>query len=170
MMHATYQLIQKQIAKLESQAALLRQREMVGVIAQIQKLMAEYGISTDHLKEKKSRMSSRATKTTKATKVIEAKAKTVTKGSAKYRDPESGKTWSGKGKAPQWIVGAIKDGSKDRFLLAAPTGGNKATNAATDATSTRKTRAKTRAGKADPTKQKNRNGPGLFAQKPVLAV
>jgi DNA-binding protein H-NS len=33
---------------------------------------------------------------------------------AKYRDPESGAEWSGRGKAPAWIVG-----DKDAFLIAA---------------------------------------------------
>lgn len=162
-----YHLIQKQISKLEIQRDALYQKELASVIETIQAQMAEYGISTDDLKEKKSRTASR---TKKAAKVKGAQAKPVKKGSAKYRDPESGKTWSGKGKAPQWIAGAIKDGAKDRFLITASTNGNKATNAAGDATSTRKTRAKTRGGKADTMKQKNRYGPGLFAQKPVPAV
>ncbi|MCY0389879.1 H-NS histone family protein [Robbsia sp. Bb-Pol-6] len=28
----------------------------------------------------------------------------------KYRDPESGKTWSGRGKPPLWIAGKDRDG------------------------------------------------------------
>ncbi|SAL81581.1 histone family protein nucleoid-structuring protein H-NS [Caballeronia arvi] len=36
----------------------------------------------------------------------------------KYRDPVSGATWSGRGRAPQWIVGQ----DRDRFLTAQ--GGN----------------------------------------------
>jgi DNA-binding protein H-NS len=35
-------------------------------------------------------------------------------GVAKYRDPASGKTWTGRGKPPLWIVGA-KD--RDAFLI-----------------------------------------------------
>lgn len=36
-----------------------------------------------------------------------------TKVAAKYRDPETGKTWTGRGVAPKWIAG--KD--RDAFLI-----------------------------------------------------
>ncbi len=39
------------------------------------------------------------------------RSKTV-KGQAKYRNPESGETWSGRGRAPQWINAAKKEGRK----------------------------------------------------------
>lgn len=32
----------------------------------------------------------------------------------KYRDPKTGATWSGRGKAPQWIASAR---NRDRFLI-----------------------------------------------------
>jgi DNA-binding protein H-NS len=31
----------------------------------------------------------------------------------KYRDPESGNTWSGRGKPPRWIAGQ----DRDQFLI-----------------------------------------------------
>ncbi|WP_322048072.1 H-NS family nucleoid-associated regulatory protein, partial [Paraburkholderia sp. J67] len=33
---------------------------------------------------------------------------------AKYQDPKSGATWSGRGRAPDWIKGAK---NRDRFLI-----------------------------------------------------
>ncbi|MES1180212.1 MAG: H-NS family nucleoid-associated regulatory protein, partial [Hyphomicrobium sp.] len=37
----------------------------------------------------------------------------------KYRDPESGKTWSGKGKRPPWLVEALGDGRQlEEFQIA----------------------------------------------------
>lgn len=39
--------------------------------------------------------------------------KTKQKVAAKYRDPDTGTTWSGRGKPPQWIAG--KD--RDPFLI-----------------------------------------------------
>jgi DNA-binding protein H-NS len=33
---------------------------------------------------------------------------------AKYRDPQSGATWSGRGKAPRWMV----DKDREKFLIA----------------------------------------------------
>jgi hypothetical protein len=48
------------------------------------------------------------------------KVKTTEKrvGVPKYRDPASGKTWTGKGKAPGWInEGLARGQSKDDFLI-----------------------------------------------------
>ena len=38
-------------------------------------------------------------------------------GVAKYRDPDTGKTWTGRGMPPAWIAVAIKEGRKDDFLI-----------------------------------------------------
>ncbi|MGA1018470.1 MAG: H-NS family nucleoid-associated regulatory protein [Phycisphaerales bacterium] len=36
----------------------------------------------------------------------------------KYRDPESGTTWSGRGRTPLWMVAAIEQGrTRDEFLI-----------------------------------------------------
>ena len=40
------------------------------------------------------------------------------KTAPKYRNPETGKTWSGRGKRPQWIHDALADGqSLDKYLI-----------------------------------------------------
>lgn len=40
------------------------------------------------------------------------------KSAPKYRNPETGKTWSGRGKRPQWIHDALADGqSLDKYLI-----------------------------------------------------
>lgn len=37
---------------------------------------------------------------------------------AKYRNPETGQTWSGRGKAPRWLTEAEAEGkSRDEFLI-----------------------------------------------------
>jgi DNA-binding protein H-NS len=38
------------------------------------------------------------------------------KGEAKYRDPESGATWTGTGRTPNWIIGK----NHDEFLIEKP--------------------------------------------------
>jgi len=38
----------------------------------------------------------------------------VSVGVAKYRDPKSGKTWTGRGKPPAWIAGAK---NRDAYLI-----------------------------------------------------
>ncbi|HEX5961889.1 MAG TPA: H-NS histone family protein [Rhodanobacteraceae bacterium] len=35
----------------------------------------------------------------------------------KYRNPNGGETWSGRGKRPRWFVAALKSGKKDKDLL-----------------------------------------------------
>ena len=46
-------------------------------------------------------------------KTLQAKKPSV----PKYRDPKSGKTWTGHGKAPSWIVAAQKAGKILSFLI-----------------------------------------------------
>lgn len=41
------------------------------------------------------------------------KVKAVSKVAAKYRDPETGKEWSGRGLAPKWL----KNQDKSKFLI-----------------------------------------------------
>lgn len=45
-----------------------------------------------------------------------AKVKAVSKVAAKYRDPKSGKEWSGRGLAPKWIKG-LTEQERERFLI-----------------------------------------------------
>lgn len=83
---------------LQKQIELLSRKERSGAIAQIKALIAEHGLTVGDLGGK-------ASATTK---------ESGTKGSkvaAKYRDPESGNTWSGRGLQPKWLKAAI-DGGK----------------------------------------------------------
>jgi DNA-binding protein H-NS len=48
----------------------------------------------------------------KATDIFSQRATGKTAGTAKYRDPVTGKTWTGRGKPPNWIIG------KDRSQFA----------------------------------------------------
>lgn len=90
---STYKDLTAQIEKLTKQAEAARAKEVEGVVQQIHNVMAEYGITAADLGIKGSR----------------AKRKT---GSApvKYQNPETGATWTGRGRAPAWIAG--KDRSK----------------------------------------------------------
>jgi DNA-binding protein H-NS len=45
-------------------------------------------------------------------------ARKPSKVAPKYRNPKTGETWSGRGRAARWIVEAEKEGkSRDRFLI-----------------------------------------------------
>ncbi len=105
---SSYRDVKAQIAKLEKQAADLFKKEVAEVVAKIKGLMQEYGLSTSDLDLKGK---SAKTQRTKKTNVKPT-------GVPKYRDPATGKTWTGHGKAPAFIADAIKKGkSKEDFLI-----------------------------------------------------
>lgn len=83
---ASYQEILSQIEELKQQAQQARKQELAGAIAEIKRLMAEFGITLEDLGGKP------------------GKGKLRGAANAKYRDPASGKTWSGRGRRPGWVV------------------------------------------------------------------
>jgi len=83
---ASYQELMAQIESLKRQADDARKQEISGAIAEIKRIMTEYGISVDDLG-----LSGRA-----------GKAKRAGSGKVKYRDPVSGLGWSGRGRRPGW--------------------------------------------------------------------
>lgn len=94
---ATYKQLQDQIKQLQHEAEILRRNELSNAIAQIKMTMAEYGITLADLgftgKKKDS--------------MVRAPL------APKYRNPETGETWSGRGKAPKWI----DPDNKEKFLI-----------------------------------------------------
>jgi DNA-binding protein H-NS len=108
---STYRNVKAQIAKLEKQAAELYKKEVAGIAAKVRALIDEYALTPEHLG-----FTGKASKTVAKTRKSKAAAKPA--GVPKYRDPVSGKTWTGKGKAPGWIHEGLKQGkSKDDFLI-----------------------------------------------------
>jgi DNA-binding protein H-NS len=110
----TYLSIKTEIAKLEKQAEGVRKAEIAGVVARIREAIAAYGLTATDLGF--GRPSSKATVGKKHKDKLPAAATST--GVAKYRDPATGKTWTGRGKPPNWIVG-VKD--RDAFLIAGAT-------------------------------------------------
>ncbi len=98
--------IRKQIAALEAEAERIARQEMSGAIAKVKEIMTEFGLTIEHLQ------SAVGGKTRKVAKKV--KAKRIGGGIAKYADPKTGKTWSGFGRAPAWILGAK---NRDAFLV-----------------------------------------------------
>ena len=98
---ATYAELQAQIQELQAQAEQLHRSERAGAIQQVKELMDSHGLTIEDLQGKapKTRASSGAV-------------------AAKYRDPASGKTWSGRGRTPVWLTDAEAAGqSRDTFLI-----------------------------------------------------
>ena len=106
-MATTLETIQAKMDKLKAQADALIAKQSSGVVETIRELMAKHGLTTaDIVAHGGSKQ--------RATKAV---VKTMSKGSVaavKYRDPKTGATWSGHGRAPGWIASAK---NRDKFLV-----------------------------------------------------
>ncbi len=89
-MSQTYKELLQQREALEKAIAQARQNEIAAAVAKVRDLVAEYGLTAQDV------FPARAAK---------SGAKTVAKVAPKYRDPATGQTWTGRGKAPKWIDG-----------------------------------------------------------------
>ncbi|MEY4975092.1 MAG: hypothetical protein RIQ97_287 [Pseudomonadota bacterium] len=98
-MTQSYQDLLKQRAALDDAIAAARQREIADALAKVRALVAEFGLTAADVFPSRSG---------KAAKSGGAKV------AAKYRDPATGKTWTGRGKAPKWIEGQ----NRDAFMIA----------------------------------------------------
>ena len=88
-----------QKAELEKQIESLGREQRSAAIAEIKALMAEHGLTVADLSGKAAASGKKAA--AKGSKVA-----------AKYRDPDSGATWSGRGLQPNWLKAAIEGGRK----------------------------------------------------------
>ena len=83
---------------MQSLAEAARKDELSGAIQKIKELMQLHGITVDDLS------STRVAKATKAKGTV----------AAQFKNPETGETWTGRGRAPRWLDG--KD--KEQFRIA----------------------------------------------------
>jgi DNA-binding protein H-NS len=88
-----YEEIQAKIEELKAQAEQVKAEEKAQSIAMARTIISAYGITARDLG------------LDKAPK-LKSGPKPGNKIAAKYRDPASGATWSGRGKTPRWINGA----------------------------------------------------------------
>jgi DNA-binding protein H-NS len=96
---ATYKELKAQANALAEKAETARVAELQAVVDDIRAKVTEYGIT-----EKDIFGARRGRTAKKATGPVEAK----------YRDPKTGATWSGRGRAPAWIKDAK---NRNRFLI-----------------------------------------------------
>ena len=98
---STYKELQHQIERLQKEADQARKTELSNAIADIQSKMREFGISPEDLGfGVRKRMA------------VKAVRKPV---APKYRNDDTGETWSGRGKPPKWMAGR----DKAQFLIRA---------------------------------------------------
>lgn len=86
-----------QKAALEKKIADAQRSARADAIAKVKALMAEYGLSAADLSGKVA---------------LSAKPDGTRKVAAKYRDPASGQTWTGRGLKPKWLQAALASGKK----------------------------------------------------------
>ncbi len=101
----TLTAVEKRIAALQKVADKLKKKDKGPAIKAILAMMAKHDVSIGDLRVGK----------------VGPAAKKARKGKpvgAKYRDPDSGKTWSGRGRTPLWLSTAENAGKKrEEFLI-----------------------------------------------------
>ncbi|MDN7894388.1 H-NS histone family protein [Burkholderia cepacia] len=96
---STYKELKAQMDALAAKTEVARQEEFQAIVDEIRAKVAEYGVTEKDI------FGSRRGRSANAAKApVEAK----------YRDPKTGATWSGRGRAPAWIKEAK---NRNRFLI-----------------------------------------------------
>ncbi|CAD6517915.1 H-NS family nucleoid-associated regulatory protein [Paraburkholderia sabiae] len=93
---ATYRQLTAQLEKLQKEMEQAREQEVTQAIADIKQKIADYGITAEEL--------GFSTKTRAPRKPALP---------PKYRNPKTGETWSGRGRAPGWLAGK----NREKFLI-----------------------------------------------------
>ncbi|KGH23008.1 H-NS family nucleoid-associated regulatory protein [Comamonas thiooxydans] len=88
-------LAQKEL--LEAQIKAARESELADAVAKVRSIVSEFGLTADDVFPPAKR----------------GNARTGEKVAAKYRDPVSGQTWTGRGKPPKWIA----DKDREQFAI-----------------------------------------------------
>lgn len=96
----TYKELLAQREALDKTIEEARKQEIAGAVSQVKALISDFGLTEDDVFG----AGSGSKKSGKATSKV----------AAKYRDPVTGSTWTGRGKAPRWLDG--KD--KAQYLIA----------------------------------------------------
>ena len=123
----TFEQIQQQILDLQKQADAMRKQAMVAAIKEVKRLVNLYSLGYADIgiavgtPAKKGTAAPKA-KTQKSVKLVKgAKKASADKRAAvapKYRDNETGQTWTGRGKSPTWLATKIAAGAtKELFKI-----------------------------------------------------
>ena len=95
---ASYKQLTAQLNKLHQEVAAAREKEVAQAIADIKQKIAEYDVTAEELGFTSPRKQARKGASTSV---------------ARYRNPKTGETWSGRGRSPGWIAGK----NRERFLI-----------------------------------------------------
>lgn len=98
--------IEKEIQKLQREMRSIKSRQRRPIMNTIVRTMIEYEITPEEIERLYKRQMERAQSGGRS------------KLPPRYQNPETGATWSGRGRPPQWIVEAESQGlSRDEFLI-----------------------------------------------------
>jgi len=98
----SYKELLKQREALEQQISEARKRELSEAVAQVRSLVAEYGLTAQDVFPAGKGAGKGTRSSTAGTKVA-----------PKYRNPATGETWTGRGKAPKWI----QNENREKFAI-----------------------------------------------------
>jgi DNA-binding protein H-NS len=113
--------IEKEINKLQKKAEVLQTKRRKPVITQIITSMREYDITPEEIVAAygAGKPARAATGGRRKAGAAARPANAATRAVApKYRHPQTGETWSGRGKAPRWLAAEEAAGAtRDSFLI-----------------------------------------------------
>jgi DNA-binding protein H-NS len=100
-----------QKAALEKQIADFQKEKRGEAIAKVKAMMAEYGLTAADIAGSKAAAKAPAAAPAAPAAAPAKKSKVAGKKvAAKYRNPATGDTWSGRGLKPKWLVAAMASG------------------------------------------------------------
>ena len=102
-MTKSYKELLKERESLEQAISAARAHELSEAIQKARELVSEFGLTVQDVFP-----------AGRGTAKSSVKLSTVNKVAAKYRDPATGQTWTGRGKAPKWIDGQ----DRTKYLIA----------------------------------------------------
>lgn len=100
-MNTSYKELLKQREALELQISEARERELAAAVAQVRQLISEYSLTQQDIFP--------------VGRSPRASVASGVKVAPKYRDPATGQTWTGRGKAPKWI----QNEDREKFAISA---------------------------------------------------
>ena len=116
----TFSALQSQIKKLQQKADAIQAKQRGPVLASLVRSMRDYGITVEELSDALEKRTATPRKTRGRPAAEKGANKTVRQVAPKYRHPDTGDTWTGRGKAPRWLSAAEASGaSREDFIIKA---------------------------------------------------
>ena len=109
-----YSTLMTEISNLKSKAESVRMQEKSAILMGIKEQMNTYGIKLADLQIGGSQkvIAPKGVKTEPSNSTESQVKATRRKPEAKYLDPKTGATWTGRGKTPKWLQAALLSGKK----------------------------------------------------------